>query len=72
MDQNFDDARHPALFFSKALNAVEQNYAAHDLKLFDIVDTIRARSKVYFVYESSSSARFGDPRIFVFSSGSVY
>ena len=42
MEQDFPDGRHPVAFLSRTLNPAERNYAAHDLELLGIVDTIRA------------------------------
>ena len=42
MQQDFEDGRHPVCFVSRVLNSDEQNYAAHDLELLEIFDTIRA------------------------------
>ena len=42
MEQEFEDGKHPVCFASRVLNSAEQNYAAHDLELLGIVDTIRA------------------------------
>ena len=42
MEQEFADGRHPVAFLSRTLNSAEQNYAAHDLELLGIVDTLRA------------------------------
>ena len=41
MEQDFSDGRHPVAFVSRTLNQSEQNYAAHDLELLGIYDTIR-------------------------------
>lgn len=41
MEQDYDDGRHPVAFISRTLNPHEQNYAAHDLELLGIVDTLR-------------------------------
>ena len=41
MEQDFSDGRHPIAFVSRTLNQSEQNYAAHDLELLGIYDTIR-------------------------------
>ena len=42
MEQDFPDGRHPVAFASRTLKPAEQNYAAHDLELLGIVDSIRA------------------------------
>ena len=42
MEQEFPDGRYPVAFLSRTLNSAEQNYAAHDLELLGIVDTLRA------------------------------
>lgn len=42
LEQDFPDDRHPVAFVSRTLNPAEQNYAAHDLELLAIVDTIRS------------------------------
>ena len=42
LEQDFPDGRHPVAFVSRTLNPAEQNYAAHDLELLGIVDTIRS------------------------------
>lgn len=42
LEQDFPDDRHPFAFVSRNLNPSEQNYAAHDLELLGIVDTIRS------------------------------
>ena len=41
MEQDHEDGRHPVAFISRTLNPHEQNYAAHDLELLGIVDTLR-------------------------------
>ncbi len=40
MEQDHEGRRHPAAFISRTLNQHEQNYAAHDLELLGIVDTL--------------------------------
>ncbi len=42
MEQDGPDGRRTVAFTSRTLNAAEQNYAAHDLELLGIVDTLRA------------------------------
>ena len=41
MEQQFEDGIHPVSFVSRTLNSAEQNYAAHDLELLGIHDTLR-------------------------------
>lgn len=42
LEQDDSDGRRPVAFTSRTLNSAEQNYAAHDLELLGIVDTLRA------------------------------
>ena len=42
LEREFDDGRYTVAFISRTLNPHEQTYAAHDLELLGIVDTIRA------------------------------
>ncbi len=42
LEQDGPDGRRTVAFTSRTLNAAEQNYAAHDLELLGIVDTLRA------------------------------
>ena len=41
MEQQFEDGLHPVAFVSRTLNPAEQNYAAHDLELLGIHETLR-------------------------------
>ena len=55
MEQMFEDGVHLVFFASRVLSPAEQNYAAHDLELLGIVDTIKAfrcylHSRNYTVY----------------------
>ena len=41
MEQEFEDGVQTVCFASSVLNQAERNYAAHDLELLGIVDTIK-------------------------------
>ena len=65
MEQEFPDGRHPVAFLSRTLNAAEQNYAAHDLELLGIVDTLRAwrcylHGRKFIVHTDHHSLRYLD------------
>ncbi len=48
MEQNHDNGRHHVAFISRTFNLHEKNYAAHDLELLGIVDTLKTwRSYLY-------------------------
>ena len=42
LEQDHPTGRHPVAYTSRTLNPSERNYAAHDLELLGIVDTLRA------------------------------
>ncbi len=42
MEKTHDDRQNPVPFISRNLNQHEQNYAAYDLELLGIVDTLRS------------------------------
>ncbi len=42
LEQEAPNGRRPVALTSRTLNISEQNYAAHDLELLAIVDTLRA------------------------------
>ena len=63
MEQDFEDGRHPVCFASKTLNSAQQNYAAHDLELLGIVETLRAwrcylHGRKFIVYTDHSPLKY--------------
>ena len=40
LEQKFDNETHPVAYFSRTLNAAEQNYAAHERELLGIVEAL--------------------------------
>ena len=63
MEQDFEDGRHPVCFASKTLNSAQQNYAAHDLELLGIMETLRAwrcylHGRKFIVYTDHSPLKY--------------